>query len=432
MTIKVRNNLKTGTVVQHDLATDCSRITGTVLANSVRSIGDYQLVDTIPNTGKYRPGKLKLNPVMMRKGNGTSTPGTAFLCGGSTVRSQSVYGDTAAYGFDPNVSPAWGTWNDMSADWTLCKAYAKLSKPDVDLGIFVGELNHTVAMFASPIKALRRFLNKKKRDAYDAERWLKLRDLRVPKRGANPSQLRLIQRMLDRAEEAKIWRKIQGKYTITQDLWLMYRFGIQPLLMDIDNACYWLNRILLKHSSYIHRKSSTFKSKTSSLEKTTGQAYNVFWDVHRYTTVDIRTTSVVYYRVRRDMSLMEQLGLETANLPSVAWELAKYSFVVDRFIGIQNWLNAKKATPWLQICGVSQSQKTETVVTCTTSNYRNTYGLKATSFESGNFAWRGSTLIRKIGGHLPAAPVLNPNSLKIIQQLDHIALLSQRIKFKRR
>lgn len=138
--------------------------------------------------------------------------------------------------------------------------------------------------------------------------------------------------------------------------WLQYRYGLLPLIRDvqaiIDAQTTGTGRL---------RRTTRAKGNLSRLDTTfiTGVAYGV-----TNCTIGLTTSDVVNCRA---MSLdeaiiekMDNLGLATKSLLTTPWELIPYSFVVDWFVNLGDFLNALVEPPgWTALgsCIVTSRQR---------------------------------------------------------------------------
>lgn len=119
------------------------------------------------------------------------------------------------------------------------------------------------------------------------------------------------------------------------DAWLEYRYGWMPIILDAHGAV-----------SALHR---SFTSDRTKLCKATGHA-ELKWFNRSQTKPDGLTTltteltsevevhTVLYYRRSNNtLATLDSLGL--INPIALGWELLPFSFVVDWFIGIGDFLN---------------------------------------------------------------------------------------------
>jgi hypothetical protein len=196
----------------------------------------------------------------------------------------------------------------------LVKAYAKMNSTPVKTLPMLGESMQTFRMLRSPMRGLVKLLK------------------RAVKRN---------KRALKKLATSK--KTVLGAKT-TAETWLEYRYGLMPLLMDINGtfvAAFGTNP--WKSMRRVARHGVT---QQYALPPTGGVRSLGYGDVS-YLVSDFvnyqASAGVIYDVVGVPGSLddiQQQLGLTYANAPSAVWELLPYSFVVDWFICVSDWLEA--------------------------------------------------------------------------------------------
>jgi len=141
----------------------------------------------------------------------------------------------------------------------------------------------------------------------------------------------------------------RGKYKdvlkAASDAWLTFSFGVSPTLSDINSA---LNSI----DSYLSRE-VRFTRYSGSAEKTTdtitcptnyGPAYaGYLFEIEQHQRVKIKYKYTAGIRVDlksvNNYGIDEHFGLSFGELPSVAWELTPFSWIVDYFTTTGDFLS---------------------------------------------------------------------------------------------
>lgn len=125
------------------------------------------------------------------------------------------------------------------------------------------------------------------------------------------------------------------------NLWLEYSYGWRPLVSDV-HALLDLDKLKAPHGKIVGRHSMAFPPydiKRRTLVQNPGLSYdyhNKRWGmVHVSTGANITCT---------DPSLAFLNGVGLVNPAVLAWELLPYSFVVDWFLPIGDWLQMQSAT----------------------------------------------------------------------------------------
>lgn len=214
--------------------------------------------------------------------------------------------------------------------------------------------------------------------------------------------------------------------------WLEYRYGVMPLLLDVQSLQDLYTQNVVRPVDEI-RKSSAMKyvDKTLILDENgsytrSAHMWKMSWNyrVHK----ESRVTCHVYYRVV-DRNSENRIGLGFLQLPSLAWELVPYSFVVDWVFNIGDWLKAWQPRPDHIELGNSIGYKTSIISQATLTglsgyggNFRNKTDipvLQATDF------WESYT--RVIGTPLPVYPQVNYAFESIKHAFDGASLIWQKL-----
>lgn len=137
-----------------------------------------------------------------------------------------------------------------------------------------------------------------------------------------------VQRALDTLTGRKgtNWKDIPGALA---DSWLAYAFGFRPIAQDVYSACKILERGLLAGPKPIEFRASKEQKFDVEGKWSTGGYNRVFGD--------IRVTARMRVLISNpDLYTMEQLGV--TNPLNIAWELVPFSFVVDWFLPVGEYI----------------------------------------------------------------------------------------------
>lgn len=123
--------------------------------------------------------------------------------------------------------------------------------------------------------------------------------------------------------------------------WLEYSFGWRPMVGDIHNACSVLESPIksIRPRGKGHSGPLTWKRTSGSLSNWQSTGYSEDTRVHHYharTGCEVTITNP-------NLFLFQSLGL--ANPGTVIWEVIPFSFVVDWFISVEQFLSS--GTDWL-------------------------------------------------------------------------------------
>lgn len=218
-----------------------------------------------------------------------------------------------------SLDPQWGAiapiWlvsqdvRDSEVGKAATKAWAGIGQGDEDLLVFLAEFKQTWTMFRHPLDNLHRFFTKirGKKNATSKGRALTL-----------------------------------GQYLSNE--WLTYRFGIRPLLSDISNSLKALG-----HRPRTVRKTSRGNSVTES-QQTTAVTYphgSVTTNFNHNIKHTLTTRAGVLWEA--NMTTLDFLGVNFASMPAAAWELIPYSFVVDWFANVGDYVRAWTPHPMTRV-----------------------------------------------------------------------------------
>lgn len=207
---------------------------------------------------------------------------------------------------------------------------------------------------------------------------------------------------------------------------LTYRYGVLPLLSDLESAARLLNR---KWSPRY-----TARGFASAAANAKGTFSHTHWHGTSTFTSEIRVDRSVrvgcLYTTDETMRLAASLGF-TRPL-SVAWELVTLSFVVDWLVDVGTWLDAiqpdgasKKLASWV---GVRTDIITSRLITGHTppdSPYIRNVSVSGSMIDFVSEKTRRPSQLS-----VPFVPALG-SGLSQIRSLDAASLMMQQIRFKR-
>lgn len=205
----------------------------------------------------------------------------------------------------------------------LNKALNALNDGDINLAQALGEMPQTAALVASSCariaKQVRGF-----RKGFSAKDW---------------SQVK---------RNLSSWRNSNGSFNHgPTDAWLELQYGWKPLAADVHGA---METVYDRARQYpatvrISKKSRDFFRSTQNMSSFGGQ--NVYWQV----TNEVSAHAVLIYALDDPLAAtFARTGISNPLL--LGWELAPFSFVVDWFFPVGNFLQARAAANgWRFISG---------------------------------------------------------------------------------
>lgn len=315
--------------------------------------------------------------------------------------------------FERKLSPP-----SLTADLTvmkqiaLAKCYAKVNAAPVLGGEILSDLDKTLSMFRRPFQGATKLLTKMERT-----------------RGKRLSRI------------SNLGKKSGNYARATAESWLEHRYGWTPVLMDMDTitmACYKVRNQWDRQYLVVRAEEKTSRDATTSIFRValdgslsgwlaTGSvqssqqmkaAAGIIFDHKGQTTAD---------------HVQNLLGLRPSDAPATIWETIPYSFVVDWFVNVGDWIQAITPVPGINIRG-----KWVTSVEQFSGSYSGTCiipdAVSSCSGEitgsAGSSLVKTSTVTRDTKPVLTNTPVLKVKSLSILQQADAGALMLKPILVK--
>ena len=212
---------------------------------------------------------------------------------------------------------------------------AKLSGVKWDLGVTAGEIRETSDMFVDFGQRFALAVNRTAKSVRKSPRYVLqfLRDMEkrrittVPRKGSGAYRVSRKTR-----KDLKL-NKTSEK--IIND-WLLFQFGVKPLLQDIDDATTFLAELITDGSL------ATFTVRGGFSENTESKGVSLALVVSAYLRQPVFVQTGCHisarFRLRTDPGWLSQLGLN--NPASIAWNLLRLTVIVDYFVNIGGWLNS--------------------------------------------------------------------------------------------
>jgi hypothetical protein len=343
-----------------------------------KPVGSVESLDSVEG-GKFIPGQLRLNPVIISKGIGSMTNGRLFYKG-PVIQNRSLT-VTGPYNFGGLSQPS-GSFESSLSSYLLAKAYAKTKDADLELFVMAGELGETIQLLNNPMKALKKALRK-------------------------APNYRVGERLGDAASGS----------------WLTWLYGVKPLISDISDIIDYATK-KRKTIGGIQRKRARGEKDESGYSNIATSGFDSF----AFTRSDVLkrshvVTAIVYYNVNLSACdwTSRVLGYSWPQLPGNLWELVTKSFVVDWILDVGSWIRNMTPDPVIQYLGNCVSDKCTTVYTSKVSNP--TIGGSSCSGSPSDYTWIEERLERRVNLSLPALPAYSRKYLELQNLLTSLALL---------
>lgn len=163
---------------------------------------------------------------------------------------------------------------------------------------------------------------------------------------------------------------MRGNLKNVSDLWLSWSFGIKPTINDTANLAKSIALYLKSSDRAVKLVGSATRSWTSSSSSRSNIGpYGVEMDynasgVHRL-SYKYTGGMALHVSSANGYEAVDHFGITANNLPSVAWELTAYSWLVDYFTTVGAWLDDAFQSPPGDLTYLVLNRKYEFEGTCT-------------------------------------------------------------------
>lgn len=320
------------------------------------------------------------------------------------------------------------TWDQSKAEMALAKAYSKFTQPEADVAMALMEIGETLTTINGLVKTLTLGAGK-------VLSWFWSNAVMVKSSGWTVTASRKMRFVSGRTGNT-INKKSLTKSAIDKaaNRWLELRFGILPTISDVEETSEVLET-QIADLERIRCARSTISEPVETITGTTQMNVNNFWIVLKYSgTVRRKTTAGIYYKYKYKSSandLDNRTGFRLNRLPALAWERIPFSFVVDWFFGVGQWLDALAPDPSRIYLGNFVSQKLEYEITQTVVSVSSmtTQPYRYLSSPDQRYYFKYREIKRRVNQDLPEFPVQTGKWKSLMHLSESIALLWQ-IKLK--
>lgn len=316
--------------------TTCANATSTSTRLSPKSGNDDESFDVVtPNyLGKIAKGIVINNPFESYKrtysygGAGSYTRNRIGTCTGSTTKTETGdYMLTATEGVLPR-DPSWLIDVNNLTTLALTEAYANVAPADIQSMVSIAEMRKTIGMIRKPLASM--------------------------------------QRIYDTAT-----RRRRGRSDVGNDAsstWLEVRYGWLPLMYDVEGVLKAISRDYSER--YVARGSQSGGTTSSETRKRSGLLTHYDFDIIELREESVQVRAGVLYA--HDLKIQEysKYGATLSQVPAAAWELIPFSFVVDWFANVGDFVGAIIPQAGTSTLAAWTSVKREQVWTRTISNFK--------------------------------------------------------------
>jgi hypothetical protein len=214
--------------------------------------------------------------------------------------------------------------------------------------------------------------------------------------------------------------------------WLAYRYGLAPLISDVQAAIDYVNSKLNERLNELRSKRGVVEDVKVVVTKSDDILSSFTWKGQHKTTTAIKSASIVYYKQVMTLTTAQKLGLNPGAWTGIAWELVPYSFIVDWFVNVGSWLRALSPLAAFTVIGgcVSQVYDHTYEYEFLTKPFNDYYTVDR--WMPSTYMWKSRCLTRRFGSPMPAMLAYNPSPWNVKRLLDSLALswgfISKRVK----
>jgi hypothetical protein len=307
-------------------------------------------------------------------------------------------------------------------------ALANIDKPTAQGLVFLSQLSQTIQSLKAPLAGIAQTIHGIKQLSKASS----INTVTSSTRKINGKVLPALNvsraRQLKNAKYAKSAKRRQGSRNAIKGIanqQLLIVFGILPAIKDIED-------ILKALQSQRPPRQTARGMATATGSITWSRPYNDGQVSSTISGTGSRTVIVkagCLYEHEFDLGV-SKFGLSISQIPSAAWELVSYSFVVDWFVNVGKYIAAitptigtKRLAEWYTIRDITTRHEVLGSLTAVSSLYSATGG-------GDSYTSVTETRLREpcnLGEHLGLT--LNPNRLNVGQITSAISLIVQKLKF---
>lgn len=343
------------------------------------SEGEFQIVEdvyptrmrktntSVPVLNPFRASKIVLAPdpkILVYKGSNASI--TYSLTGRNFGQH---YARPVISLVNPPTAPAFTNVLPEWAGYLLQRCYSKASSAEYGFGVTIGEVAETAAFLAKPLEGIVKLSSK----AFAGCSAVYNHGTKVAVRIARETSGRRLRRIMETTSA----HPVDSSLRIIDESaghWLAYKFGVLPILDDVQKALKFRDENLVRHLGMrISRVKGRKTDVTSSVYTKDAAFYQFTSDVFGVKRVIDQHTAGLYWKncIQAPLyNFLEGIGFAPPQLVTLAYELIPLSFVVDRFIDIKSFVNGNLGSLEKDTFGSYCTRKISTTYEASCSNLR--------------------------------------------------------------
>lgn len=344
-------------------------------------------------TRGFKPGRFSLNPFGASSVKCSSSGNTGCILhysyGATKYVNRVLTGDVMAFLATPTWQyPIRTEVPQYYIDHAVQGAFVKVNAADLDSATLLAEFGETLDSLRHPLKNVRQLLGSFSKKA--------------PK-----------------ASGPKLFKYLT-------DAWLEYRYAVMPNVYSAQDIISAWEKRKAQPPSLAKRSRQILVSRSES-ESTIGTMIEGYYLVYtRKVTLQSSVKTSIYFSATSSWG--SAYGLLPQDVFSAIWEVVPYSFVVDWFVGVGDYLRAHRSPPNRQLLGGCVSYNDTYTDTYTPLVFTNEVYQAADQNLPSPLTYSGNTFERVIGvPDLPALPLVNQTWLNVKRSLDSVALLTGRL-----
>lgn len=419
---------------------------------------------TVVRIKKRNPLKIVVNPVSIVSIEHDNRDGTIIIPGDGLSNARLTLSGNLTGLWSAPTTPfytlGFSPFLAKYSNYLLNKVAAKAQQPQHDFGVTLGELAESVKFLVSPVSSLVKFSSKylpkgvrlirehlpnlSRREAWTH---VNVHGTWVPREcyvdfSQCDRRSKKLRRMLEGCRNVRMGSTIgkgrvhqYGIATINEssNYWLGYRFGIQPMIGEIDSIAAMYVDGANTYSAVTRHRARVLVSKT---ETTSASDWALMFDSQvlpfvKQTHEEFYSCTMYCGRKYENGigNALRNIGLHPLQLPNVLWELVPLSFVVDRFIDIGSFLQSRtpnSSVVHLHNCVGHKIIDTYRVLIIGARN-KVQKSLIGDVTKAGSYTCTKSEYTRLVDLPVPEHPAWNPKLVDLNQFVDHLTLLWQRM-----